>query len=216
MAYEKEKVPAPKRIGTPDPLETEKPAASRARPESGEPLEPAKPVDSGRPVEPREPAGPATFVEPAAATGTREPARPVAADTDATAPRIGTTDVPRTPESHDTPVPHSAPAGPAHSEPQEHKTSGHLIAQDEREKLARRLRDSLSGFVDAPRHAVEDAAAVMDDAAQKITTALTEQRRALRADWHGEGKGGSREADTEDLRLALRSYREMTERLLRL
>ncbi|WP_327685783.1 hypothetical protein [Streptomyces sp. NBC_00467] len=214
MAYEKEKVPAPKRIGTPDPVETEEPAASRARPASGEPLERAKPVGSGRPVEPREPAGPATFVEPAAATGTREPARPVAAGD--TAPRIETTDAPRTPESHDTPVPHSAPAGPAHSEPQEHKTPGHLIAQDEREKLARRLHDSLSGFVDAPRHAVEDAAAVMDDAAQKITTALTEQRRALRADWHGEGKGGPGEADTEDLRLALRSYREMTERLLRL
>ncbi len=214
MAYEREKVPAPKRIGTPDPVETAKPPASRERSESGEPVETASPVGSGRPVEPREPAEPATFVEPTTATGTREPARSVAAGD--TARQTETTEAPRTPESHDTPVPHSAPAGSAHSEPQEHKTPGHLIAQDEREKLARRLHDSLSGFVDAPRHAVEDAASVMDDAAQKITAALTEQRRALRADWHGEGKGGPREADTEDLRLALRSYREMTERLLRL
>ncbi|MER7659962.1 hypothetical protein [Streptomyces sp. NPDC096193] len=214
MAYEREQVPAPKRVGTPDPVETAKPVASRERSESGEPVETARPLGSGRPVEPREPAGPATFVEPTATTGTRGQGGSVAAGD--TARRTEATEAPRTPEAHETPVPHGTAAGHTHAEPQEHKTAGHLIAQDEREKLARRLHDSLSGFVDAPRHAVEDAAAVMDDAAQKITAALTEQRRALRADWHGEGKGGPRETDTEDLRLALRSYREMTERLLRL
>ncbi|MEU9008587.1 hypothetical protein AB0D12_02105 [Streptomyces sp. NPDC048479] len=91
-----------------------------------------------------------------------------------------------------------------------------LIPQDERDKLTLRLQQSLGGFVDGPRHAVEEAAAVLEDTADRITIALTERRQALRADWDGGNERRPAEADTEELRVALRAYREVTERLLRI
>ncbi|MFF4233638.1 hypothetical protein [Streptomyces sp. NPDC001820] len=102
------------------------------------------------------------------------------------------------------------------SRPQEQPLAVHLIPTDEREQLALRLQQSLTGFVDGPQHAVAEAAAVLDETAKQITAALTEQRHSLRAEWQGAGKDSSAEADTEELRVALRAYREVTERLLRL
>ncbi|MFF3453846.1 hypothetical protein ACFYXH_05840 [Streptomyces sp. NPDC002730] len=91
-----------------------------------------------------------------------------------------------------------------------------LIPQDERDRLTLRLQQSLGSFVDGPRHAVEEAAAVLEDTADRITIALTERRQALRADWDGGNERRPAEADTEELRVALRAYREVTERLLRI
>jgi hypothetical protein len=91
-----------------------------------------------------------------------------------------------------------------------------LIPPDECDKLALRLQQSLTGFVDGPRHAVEEAAAVLDETAKRVMAALTQRRNSLRDGWQGASEGRSAEADTEELRLALRAYREVTERLLRL
>lgn len=98
-----------------------------------------------------------------------------------------------------------------------------LIPQDECDKLNLRLQEALSTFIDGPRRSVEEAADVLEDTARRLTTALAERPRALRESWDGrggdgggDGGGGSAAADTEELRLALRSYREVTERLLRL
>ncbi|MFE5840234.1 hypothetical protein ACFQ7N_01125 [Streptomyces niveus] len=92
-----------------------------------------------------------------------------------------------------------------------------LIPQDECDKLNLRLQEALSTFIDGPRRSVEEAADVLEDAAKRLTAALAERPRALRDSWdaHGAGSDGSA-ADTEDLRLVLRSYREVTERLLRI
>lgn len=86
-----------------------------------------------------------------------------------------------------------------------------LLPQDERDKLGLRLQQALSAFVESPRQAVEEADSLFDDAVRHLTEILTERRRALRATWQGQDT----EAQTEELRLALRRYRESVERLLR-
>lgn len=91
-------------------------------------------------------------------------------------------------------------------------SAGRLISADEREKLERRLHGAVSGFVDAPRKAVEQADRVLDETVTRVTALLTEQSDSLRTSWHG--KDGT--PATEELRLALRTYREVTERLLKL
>ncbi|MFV0130117.1 hypothetical protein ACLGI4_20830 [Streptomyces sp. HMX112] len=98
---------------------------------------------------------------------------------------------------------------------------GGLVPEGERDELTDRMHHALAGFVDDPRGAVAEAAGVMDAAADRLTAALAEQRRALRTAWDGERSGGaqgpdtSHVPDTEQLRVTLRTYREMTERLLR-
>ncbi|MEU3183074.1 hypothetical protein ABZ707_02495 [Streptomyces sp. NPDC006923] len=99
-------------------------------------------------------------------------------------------------------------------------TVGQLFPQDESDKLAQRLQEALNTFVDGPRRSVEEAAGVLEEAAERLTNALAERPRSLRASWDGNAKDDrTRSADgsdTEDLRLALQSYREVTERLLRI
>lgn len=85
-----------------------------------------------------------------------------------------------------------------------------LLPQDERDKLTMRLQQTLNTFVESPRQAVEEAEGLFDDAVTRLTESLTEHRRVLRASWQGQDT----DAQTEELRLALRQYRESTERLL--
>ncbi|MER5209196.1 hypothetical protein ABT063_00985 [Streptomyces sp. NPDC002838] len=95
-----------------------------------------------------------------------------------------------------------------------------LLPHDESDKLALRLQHTVAGFVDGPRDAVEEADRVLEEAASRFTDAVTQRRRTLRNSWQTteggvEGKPAT-SADTEQLRLALRDYRELAERLLRL
>ncbi|MGW0633119.1 hypothetical protein [Streptomyces sp. NPDC002758] len=90
------------------------------------------------------------------------------------------------------------------------KPTSDMVPQGERDKLALRLQQALSTFVDSPRQAVEEADTVLDDVSTQFTDTLKERRRALRASW----QDPDTEAQTEELRLALRQYREITERLL--
>lgn len=108
------------------------------------------------------------------------------------------------------------------------KTPGHatdganprLFPQAESDKLTLRLQEALNTFVDGPRRSVEEAAGVLEEAAERLTSALAERPRSLRASWDGTSAGDKNRSadgsDTEDLRLALQSYREVTERLLRI
>ncbi|OPG01461.1 hypothetical protein B1R27_36970 [Streptomyces sp. GKU 895] len=96
---------------------------------------------------------------------------------------------------------------------------GRLLADEQSEKLAGQLQHAMTGFVDEPRAAVEEADHVLEEITSRFTEAMTQRRRTLRQSWqgadHGDGKhNGS--GDTEQLRLALRDYRELTERLLKL
>lgn len=87
-----------------------------------------------------------------------------------------------------------------------------LLPHDECDKLALRLQHAVGEFVDGPRSAVEEADHVLEEVAARFTDAVTQRRRTLRASWQTTDET----ADTEQLRLALRDYRELTERLLRL
>ncbi|WP_051765008.1 hypothetical protein [Streptomyces sp. NRRL F-5135] len=89
-----------------------------------------------------------------------------------------------------------------------------LLPEGESDQLALRLQKALHHFVDGPRRSVEEAAGVLEEATERLTHALAERPRTLRAGWDNGGDGAA-PADTERLRVALQSYREVTERLLR-
>jgi hypothetical protein len=64
-----------------------------------------------------------------------------------------------------------------------------------------------SMFVDDPRRAVEQAAQVTSTALADLITAAKEQERTLRSDWQPDRTG------TEELRVALRGYRDLAARI---
>jgi hypothetical protein len=70
--------------------------------------------------------------------------------------------------------------------------------------------------VDEPRAAVEEADRELEEIAVRFNEAVTRRRRTLRMSWQGEEDRPTRESDTEQLRLALRDYRELAGRLLHL
>ena len=90
-----------------------------------------------------------------------------------------------------------------------------LLPHEETDKLSMRLQHAVGEFVDGPRDAVEEADHVLEEVASRFTDAVTQRRRTLRMSWQSTGEGKAGEMDTEQLRLALRDYRELTERLLR-
>jgi hypothetical protein len=99
--------------------------------------------------------------------------------------------------------------------------SGHedapLFPHDESDKFELQLQHAVSGFVDGPRAAVEEADHVLEELTGRLTEAVAQRRRTLRGSWQSmdvaEDEPGS-STDTEQLRLALRDYRELAERLL--
>ncbi|WP_333740375.1 hypothetical protein [Streptomyces sp. IBSBF 2806] len=97
-----------------------------------------------------------------------------------------------------------------------------LFPEDESDRISARMRHAVVGFVDGPRDAVAEADEVLEELAARLTDAVDRRRRTLRGSWHQPEGGKDRAAsaatavDTEQLRLALRDYRELTERLLHL
>ncbi|MCD9899364.1 hypothetical protein LUR56_03100 [Streptomyces sp. MT29] len=87
-----------------------------------------------------------------------------------------------------------------------------LFAPEQREKFDARIHQAVAGFVENPRQAVQEADAAFDEVVAELTQALAERSRLLRTDRDGERS----EAGTEDLRIALQQYRDLTERLVRL
>ncbi|MFF3493873.1 hypothetical protein ACFYWS_21250 [Streptomyces sp. NPDC002795] len=85
-----------------------------------------------------------------------------------------------------------------------------LVPAGEHDALEGRLRHALTGFVDEPRAAVEEADHVLEDLTARLTETLASHRHTLRTSWEDSPE------DTERLRQALRDYRETAERLLRL
>jgi hypothetical protein len=74
------------------------------------------------------------------------------------------------------------------------------------ESIRNRFLDIQAGFVDEPRQAVEEAGHFVEELAQQVIDALQARRGQLQVP--------VAEASTEDLRLALRSYRQFVDRLL--
>ncbi|MFF1411978.1 hypothetical protein ACFVX6_19775 [Streptomyces sp. NPDC058289] len=87
-----------------------------------------------------------------------------------------------------------------------------LFAQSDRDRLTLHLQHALGTFIESPHEAVQEADTTFAEATTRVTAALVERRRTIGATHRGRGV----EAETEDLRLALREYREITLRLLRM
>jgi len=90
----------------------------------------------------------------------------------------------------------AAPAGPPAA----------LLGGLDTEGIRSRFLDIQAGFVDEPRQAVEEAGRFTEELVQQVIDALQAQRGQLHAPVD--------EGSTEDLRLALRSYRQFVDRLL--
>ncbi|TDU03044.1 hypothetical protein EDD99_1457 [Streptomyces sp. 846.5] len=106
-----------------------------------------------------------------------------------------------------TPVPTPAPAG----------TVGRLFPEGAGEKLRDRWQHIQIDFVDDPRHAVEEADALVDQVATQLTESITANHRTLRDSWDKKGAGSAADDSgfpTEQLRLTLQQYRSMLNRLL--
>lgn len=87
-----------------------------------------------------------------------------------------------------------------------------LLSSIDRDKAVRRLRHTLNTFADTPRQALDEAESAYDETTAQLVNALAERRRLLRADWQDQDS----ETQSDELRHALRQYREITRRLLQL
>ncbi|WP_250035738.1 hypothetical protein [Paractinoplanes maris] len=101
-------------------------------------------------------------------------------------------------------VPVAAPAAAAAPKPAADSGPAKLLPDGD--SFAERFRDIQLRFVDEPKEATAEAAALVGDAVDKLTSALKAQR---------DGLAGNSD-DTEKLRVELRAYREILNRLLAL
>ena len=84
-----------------------------------------------------------------------------------------------------------------------------LLEQGQAEEFLRRWSEVQSRFVDDPQAAVRDGDSLVAELLQALAARFAAHKDGLEQSWHGGG-----EADTEQLRLALQSYRSFFQRLL--
>jgi hypothetical protein len=110
-------------------------------------------------------------------------------------------------ESRERLQPQQVPTGDTvASEP---STEQSLFATDKLSGLRSRWDHVQAGFVDNPRECVQQADGLVSDVVDELTSAFSHARSGLESQWaRGE------QASTEDLRLALKRYREFFDRLL--
>ena len=155
------------------------------------------------------PRGETTVTEPGEARDEPGEARdePDAQPAGAEATGITPTPVPVAEPPPDTPAPEGLPEpGAATDAPAAAGTSASLVGSLDTDGIRNRFLDIQAGFVDEPRQAVEEAGRFVDDLLQQVADALREQRAQL--------AGATDEGSTEDLRLALRAYRQFVDRIL--
>ncbi|WP_345564506.1 hypothetical protein [Nonomuraea rosea] len=103
-------------------------------------------------------------------------------------------------------TPAAADEVPAHAAPQDI----FLFDQDPAE-VQGRWRELQASFVDDPSESVQRADGLVSEVVESLTSTLTSRTSALRDRWKD-----AETSDTEELRLALRDYRSVLERLLAL
>ncbi|HEY4455870.1 MAG TPA: hypothetical protein VGN81_16270 [Pseudonocardiaceae bacterium] len=96
-----------------------------------------------------------------------------------------------------------------HSRQSDRQDDVALLEDSDSERFRGRWHDVQAAFVDDPRNAVQDADQLVAELMQTLAATFAERKRSLEEQWHGGG-----EAQTEDLRLALRSYRSFFDQLL--
>jgi hypothetical protein len=84
-----------------------------------------------------------------------------------------------------------------------------LLSEDKATSYRERWSSIQGAFVDEPRDAVRQADGLVSDVIQELSQRFAQERQGLEGQW----SGGS-EASTEDLRMALRHYRDFFQRLL--
>lgn len=85
-----------------------------------------------------------------------------------------------------------------------------FLPPDRMEEFRDRWDDIQVGFVDDPRNAVQKAHGLVSSLVNELNEVFTRERSGLESQWNrGE------DADTENLRVALRRYRAFFNRLLR-
>ncbi|HZD69534.1 MAG TPA: hypothetical protein VFA45_11655 [Actinomycetes bacterium] len=89
-------------------------------------------------------------------------------------------------------------------------SNGPLLAAADAERFRARWTDVQTGFVDAPRRAVERADELVADVMQRLATTFADERGRLEGQWD---RGD--EVSTDDLRTAFQRYRSFFERLLK-
>lgn len=105
------------------------------------------------------------------------------------------------------PMPAQQPVAP--TAPTDTATDSALIAEDQLTGLRARWDHVQASFVDDPRECVQKADGLVTDVVEHLTSSFAHARSGLEAQWaRGE------DASTEDLRVALKRYREFFERLL--
>jgi hypothetical protein len=86
---------------------------------------------------------------------------------------------------------------------------GHLLPDASTQELRSRWDQVQAGFVDEPRQAVQRADELVANAMKQIAEGFANERSKLESQWD---RGD--EVNTEDLRQALRKYRDFFQRLL--
>ena len=81
---------------------------------------------------------------------------------------------------------------------------GSLFGTDDAQTFKNRWREVQLRFVDSPKDATTEAAALLDEVVDKLTASLRTQK----------GKLANESEDTEKLRIELRGYRDMLNRIL--
>lgn len=84
-----------------------------------------------------------------------------------------------------------------------------LLPTEETERFRGEWTSIQGEFVDQPREAVEKADALVADLMQRLAAQFAESRTNLERQWDGQD-----DVSTEDLRVAMTSYRSFFERLL--
>ena len=84
-----------------------------------------------------------------------------------------------------------------------------LFLDDVANNLRTRWNDIQTGFVDEPRKAVQQADELVAQAIKRLAERFAEERNRLEQSWD---RGD--QANTEDLRVALQTYRAFFQRLL--
>jgi hypothetical protein len=87
--------------------------------------------------------------------------------------------------------------------------AGPVFAPESAESFRVRWSSIQAGFIDDPRHAVEDADRFVTDVVQSFTSGVEARRRTLTSAWEQDGHGR-----TEELRLTMREYRALVDRIL--
>jgi hypothetical protein len=178
----------------------------RARQEDQHPTGYEPPVADPE-AEPSGPRGETTVTEPGEAREEPDATTPAGGAGPGSAD-ITPTPVPVAEPPADAPVPEGLPepGAAAAADPAAEGTSASLLGSLDAADIRNRFLDIQAGFVDEPRQAVEEAGRFVDDLVRQVAEALQARR--------GQLAGTTAEGSTEDLRLALRAYRQFVDRLL--